>query len=103
MRILNLGNRRSERVSRMVELLEQALGRRAEIRMVPRPAADLMATWAAVDAAHELAGWLPRTPLDVGIPRFVSWFRAYHELLIFACRGPGGMQGGKSSSGHSRA
>ncbi len=79
-RILNLGNRRSEPVSRMVELLEQALGRRAEIRMVPRPAADLMATWAAVDAAHELAGWLPRTPLDVGIPRFVSWFRAYHEL-----------------------
>lgn len=79
-RILNLGNRRSERVSRMVELLEQALERRAEIRMVPRPAADLMATWAAVDAAQELAGWLPRTPLDVGIPRFVSWFRAYHEL-----------------------
>ena len=79
-RILNLGNRRSEPVSRMVELLEQALGRRAEIRMVPRPAADLMATWAAVDAAHELAGWRPRTPLDVGIPRFVSWFRAYHEL-----------------------
>ena len=79
-RILNLGNRRGERVSHMVELLEQALGRRADIRMVPRPAADLMATWAAVDAAHELAGWLPRTPLDMGIPRFVSWFRAYHEI-----------------------
>ncbi len=79
-RILNLGNRRSERVSRMVELLEQALERRAEIRMVPRPAADLMATWAAVDAAQDLAGWLPRTPLDVGIPRFVSWFRTYHEV-----------------------
>ena len=80
-RILNLGNHRSERVSRMVALLEQALGRRAEIRMVPRPAADLMATWAAVDAAQELTGWLPRTPLDVGIPRFVSWFRAYHGIF----------------------
>ena len=79
-RILNLGNRRSERVSRMVELLEQALGRRADVRMVPRPAADLMATWAAVDAAQELAGWLPRTPLDFGIPRFVSWFKTYHGL-----------------------
>ncbi len=79
-RILNLGNRCSERVSRMVELLEQALERRAEIRMVPRPAADLMATWASVDAAQALSGWLPRVALDVGIPRFVSWFRAYHGI-----------------------
>ena len=79
-RILNLGNRRSERVSRMVKLLEQALERRAEIRMVPRPAADLVATWASVDAAQDLAGWLPRTTLDVGIPRFVSWFRTYHGI-----------------------
>ena len=79
-RILNLGNHRSERVSRLVELLEQALGRRAEIRIVPRPAADLMATWASVDAARDLAGWLPRTPLDVGIPHFVSWFRDYHGV-----------------------
>ncbi len=79
-RILNLGNRRSERVSHLVELLEQALGRRAEIRIVPRPAADLMATWASVDAAQELTGWQPRTALDVGIPQFVSWFRAYHGI-----------------------
>ena len=79
-RIINLGNRRSEPVSRMVALLEQALERRAEIRTVPRPAADLMATWAAVDAAQELTGWRPRTPLDVGIPRFVSWFRSYHDI-----------------------
>lgn len=79
-RILNLGNRRSEPVSRMVSLLEDALGRRAEIRIVPRPPADLMATWASVDAAHALAGWVPQTMLDVGIPRFVDWFRAYHGI-----------------------
>ena len=79
-RILNLGNRCSEEVSRMVALLEQALGRQAEVRVVPRPAADLMTTWASVDVAQELTGWLPRTSLDVGIPRFVSWFRAYHGI-----------------------
>ena len=79
-RILNLGNRRSEPVSRMVSLLEDALGRRAEIRIVPRPPADLMATWASVDAAQALAGWVPQTTLDVGIPRFVDWFRGYHGV-----------------------
>lgn len=78
-RILNLGNRRSEPVAHMVALLEQALGRRAIIRMVPRPPADLIATWASVDAAQELTGWLPITTLDEGIPRFVDWYRAYHQ------------------------
>ena len=77
-RILNLGNRCSEPVSRMLGLLEQALGRRAEVRMVPRPAADLEATWASVDAVEALTGWRPHTSLDVGIDRFVRWFRTYH-------------------------
>lgn len=79
-RILNLGNRRSERVSHMVSLLEQALGRRADIRVVPRPAADLETTWASIEAAQALTGWVPETSLDVGIPRFVDWFRAYHGV-----------------------
>ena len=79
-RILNIGNRRSERVSHMVRLLEQALGRTADIRMAARPPADLVATWASVDAAEALTGWAPRITLDVGIPRFVDWFRSYHRL-----------------------
>ena len=79
-RILNLGNRRSERVSCLIGLLERALGRQAEVRIVPLPAADLMATWASVEAAQELAGWLPRTPLEIGISHFVSWFCGYHGL-----------------------
>ena len=79
-RILNIGNRRSERVSHMVWLLEQALGRTADIRMAARPPADLVATWASVDAAEALTGWTPRITLDVGIPRFVDWFRGYHHL-----------------------
>ncbi len=79
-RILNIGNRRSERVSHMVWLLEQALGRTADIRMAARPPADLVATWASVDAAEALTGWTPRITLDVGIPRFVDWLRGYHHL-----------------------
>ena len=79
-RVLNLGNRRSEPVARLVELLERALGRRAEIRRLPRPPADLLATWASIDAAQTLTGWMPTVTLEQGIPRFVDWFRAYHRL-----------------------
>jgi UDP-glucuronate 4-epimerase len=77
-RVLNIGNHRSETVSRLVSLLEDALGRRAVIRDVPRPVADVAATWADVDAIGALTGYAPTTPLEVGIPRFAAWFMSYH-------------------------
>ena len=58
--------------------LEQALGRPAITRVVPRPAADVIETWACVDQLAELTGYAPTTPLDVGVPRFVEWFKRYH-------------------------
>jgi UDP-glucuronate 4-epimerase len=76
-RVLNIGNHRSETVSRLVALLEQALGRRAVIRDVPRPAADVAETWANVDAISALTGFAPDTPLEVGIGRFAAWFLDY--------------------------
>ncbi len=76
-RILNIGNNRSEPVTRLVALLEQALGRPAVTRMVPRPAADVIETWASVDQLADLTGYQPATPLDVGIPQFVQWFKGY--------------------------
>ena len=77
-RILNIGNNHAEPVTRLVALLEQALGRKAVVRTVPRPAADVVETWANVDRIAALAGYAPSTPLEVGIPRFVEWFRSYH-------------------------
>ncbi len=77
-RVLNIGNHRSETVSRLVTLLEAALGRPAVIRDVPRPAADVAETWADVDAIGALTGYAPSTPLEVGIPKFAAWFLDYH-------------------------
>jgi UDP-glucuronate 4-epimerase len=73
-RVLNIGNNRSEPVSALIGLLEQGLGRKAVIRYTPRPAADVADTCAAVDDIAALTGFAPRTPLSVGIPRFVEWF-----------------------------
>ena len=78
-RVLNIGNNRSETVSRLVSLLEAALGRKAVIQDVPRPAADVEETWANVDAIGALSGFAPTTPLDVGIARFAEWFLGYYK------------------------
>jgi UDP-glucuronate 4-epimerase len=73
-RLLNIGNHRVEEVRELVRLLEEALGRKAIIRSAPRPAADIEATFASIDAIRVLTGFTPSTPLSVGIPRFVRWF-----------------------------
>lgn len=77
-RVLNIGNHRAELVSHLIELLEQELQRKAVIRFAPRPAADVEETFASVDAIAALTGYAPTTPLSVGIPRFVAWFRDWH-------------------------
>jgi len=79
-RVLNIGNHHSETVSSLIDLLERALGRRAILRDVARPAADVEETFASVDAIAALTGFAPRTSLAEGIPRFVAWFRQWEGI-----------------------
>jgi UDP-glucuronate 4-epimerase len=76
-RILNIGNHRSETVSTLIALLERALDRRAILRDAPRPAADVEETYASVERIAALTGFAPSTTLEEGIPRFVAWFRTW--------------------------
>jgi UDP-glucuronate 4-epimerase len=77
-RVLNIGNHRREEVRELVALLEQALGRPAIVRSVPRPATDVEETCADVDAIAALTGFQPSTSLAEGIPRFAAWFRGWN-------------------------
>ena len=79
-RLLNIGNHQVEEVSELVRLLEDSLGRKAEIRSAPRPAVDVEATYASIDSISALTGFSPKTPLSLGIPRFVAWFREWQSV-----------------------
>ena len=78
-RVLNIGNHRSELVSTLISD-GGALGRPAVVRSAPRPAADVVETFASIEAINALTGFVPATLLHEGIPRFVAWFRAWHGL-----------------------
>lgn len=78
-RILNIGNHRSELVSRFVEVLEEALGVRAVIENAPRPSTEVRETFADVAAISALTGYAPTTPIEVGIPQFAAWFREWRK------------------------
>ncbi|MGL4727223.1 MAG: NAD-dependent epimerase [Bosea sp. (in: a-proteobacteria)] len=79
-RVFNIGNNRAEELSRFVAVLEAACAREAIKEYLPMQPGDVPATYADVSALGALTGYAPTTPIDVGLPRFVEWFRAYHRV-----------------------
>ena len=77
--LYNIGNNRSEKLTRVIELIEQACGRSAEIEMLPMQPGDVQKTYADLDAIKGDLGYTPSVTIDEGVPRFVEWFRAYHS------------------------
>ena len=75
--VYNLGNNRPETVSRLVTVLEQAIGKTAIIRHEPMQAGDVTATCADIDESRRDLGFSPSTSLEQGIQRFVDWLRDY--------------------------
>lgn len=79
-RIYNIGNHRPEKLTRMIEVLEEAIGRKAIRRYEPMQPGDVPATYADIEAIQTAHGFRPTTPIEVGIPIFVDWFRWYHGV-----------------------
>lgn len=78
--IYNLGNDRAEELTRFVEIIESATGKRAIIEHAPLPPGDVIATHADIDRTRDNLEWWPKTTLDEGLPAFVEWFRGYSGL-----------------------
>jgi len=79
-RLYNIGNCRSEPLMRFIEVIEQACGAKATIEFAPLQPGDVLETFADIEASTRDLGFVPRTTIDDGIPRFVAWFRDYHRL-----------------------
>ena len=78
--VYNIGNSRSEDLSRVVELLEQATGRKALFDPQPLQPGDVPETYADISAIQRDLGFQPATAIDEGVPRFVQWYRDYHKM-----------------------
>jgi UDP-glucuronate 4-epimerase len=79
-RVYNIGGGRSEQLLRFIEVIEEALGMEAEKNMMPIQPGDVPATAADVEALKEEVGFSPGTPIDVGVPRFVEWYREFYGV-----------------------
>ena len=79
-RVLNLGAGRREKLVRYIEVLEQALGMKAVLNMMPVQDGDLINTEADVTETTAALGYSPSTPIDVGVGRFVDWYRDFYRI-----------------------
>ncbi len=79
-RLYNIGNHAPVPLMRVIELLEQALGRPAIKNLLPMQPGDVPATFADVSDITRDVGFAPSTPIEVGIERFVAWYRTYHDV-----------------------
>ena len=77
-RLYNLGNNRAEPLLRFIEVVEQALGSKAQLDFQPMQPGDVKETFADIAAAKRDLRFRPKTTIDEGVPRFVEWYRAYH-------------------------
>jgi len=77
--IYNLGNHRSEKLTDFIAVIERALGKKAQLQLEPLQPGDVPATYADIDSSRRDLGFDPKTPISVGVPRFVEWYREFYR------------------------
>lgn len=79
-RIYNIGNNRPIELMRYIEVLEQCLGKKAQLELLPMQPGDVPATYADTQDLERDVGFKPNTPIEVGVARFVEWYRNYFKI-----------------------
>ena len=79
-RVYNIGNNCWVQLERYIEVLEACLGRKAKKNFLPLQPGDMPDTFADVDDLVKDFDYRPDTPIEVGVRRFVDWYKAYHGV-----------------------
>jgi len=79
-RLYNIGNHSPVALLDYIAAIEKALGLKAKLELLPPQPGDVEETYADLDALKAATGFEPKTPLEVGIERFVAWYRDYYKV-----------------------
>jgi UDP-glucuronate 4-epimerase len=79
-RIFNIGAEEQVELLRYIEVLEQCLGRKAIMEMLPLQPGDVPDTVADVTELQRIVGYKPRVTVEDGVRRFVDWYRGYNGV-----------------------
>ncbi len=79
-KIYNIGNNQPVELMHFIEVIEDSLGKKAKKNLLPLQPGDVPATYANIDDLVRDTGFKPATPLEVGIPKFIKWYRDYFKV-----------------------
>jgi UDP-glucuronate 4-epimerase len=79
-RIYNIGNHSPVKLGYFIDCIEKAAGRKAVRNLLPMQPGDVQATCADISDLARDAGFNPATPIEVGIRRFVDWYRSFYKI-----------------------
>jgi nucleoside-diphosphate-sugar epimerase len=77
--IINLGGHETITINEMIGILEEKLGKKADVQYFPAHKADMASNWADVSKAGRLLDWKPQVGLQEGIGRMVDWYLQERE------------------------
>ncbi len=79
-RLYNIGNHTPVQLLRFIEMIEQALGKKAIKTFLPMQPGDVPSTYADVEDLARDVSFAPATPIEVGVSRFVAWYREFYGV-----------------------
>lgn len=79
-RVYNIGNGKPVALLSFIEILEKAIGREAKKEFMPMQPGDVKETYADISGLQEAVGFESTTPIEIGVPAFVEWYRQYYGL-----------------------
>ncbi len=77
--IINLGNHEPVELSYMIEVLEKEIGKKAIKEFLPLQPGDVLETYASIINAKEKLNWTPTTNIEVGVKKFIEWYKDYFK------------------------
>lgn len=78
-RLYNIGNNQPVELLHFIEVLESSIGIVAKKNLLPLQPGDVLETYADIEDLQQAIGFTPKVSIEVGIPRFVDWYRSYYE------------------------
>ena len=78
-RLYNIGNEQAVPLLKYIEVLEECLGRKANMQMLPMQAGDVPDTEADISDFIELVDCRPQVQVEEGVANFVEWYRRYYK------------------------
>jgi UDP-glucuronate 4-epimerase len=79
-RVFNIGNNNPVQLLDFIGAIENALGQKAEKRLLPLQDGDVPATFANTDLLNDWVGFVPGTTVQEGVSRFIAWYRDYYKV-----------------------